>query len=163
MGVPITGTALRDMHYCFLPIFVFCISQPLMAYQQLPSGEHGSSSYPDPGLAAAAFPPGYDDLHEGSYRTAGYQNYAYMNVETAVQQSFHIDTDLPPAFGRFETVEEQEKAPNLLLRADHTQAVVNLRGSRKAVIDFGQGSYYRRVLEIVGLCPDCPDVVSSLC
>lgn len=116
-----------------------------MAYQQIPVDEHDGISRSSTS-GSTAFPPVYD---EGGYGSASFQNYAYISIEETVVRSFNIDTDLPPPFGRFEAPEEQEKAPNLLLKAEHTQAIVNLRGSKKANIEFGINSYFRRVLEIV--------------
>jgi len=115
-----------------------------MAYQHIPVDEHDGISRSSTS-GSTAFPPVYD---EGGYGSASFQNYAYISIEETVVRSFNIDTDLPPPFGRFEAPEEQEKAPNLLLKAEHTQAIVNLRGSKKANIEFGINSYFRRVLEI---------------
>ena len=114
-----------------------------MDYQQVPSDETSSQWY-GTASGSTAFPPGYDDVHNDSF-----QNYAYMSIDAIVCQSFNIDTDLPPPFGRFEKPSDQDTAPNLLLKAEHIQAVVNLRGSTKAVIEFGGGSFFRRVLEVV--------------
>ena len=73
----------------------------------------------------------------------------YIWKPTLLYARHSVSTDLPPLPRRFANTEEQEKAANLFINAGHTQAVVNLRGSKKAILVLRGLSPSRRVLEIV--------------
>lgn len=75
---------------------------------------------------------------------------------------YHIDTDLPPAYGRFDNQEEQDEAPNVFLSADTIQAEIRLSGSKKAKIEIRghrKQGYGRIMLRMVSEPPELEPVL----
>lgn len=80
-------------------------------------------------------------------------NYVHTSdVGDIIGTVYHIDTDKPAAYGRFDTQEEQDQAPNVYLSAKNIAAEIRLSGSKKARIEI-QGcttnSYGRSMIRIV--------------
>lgn len=133
-----------------------------MAYQAIASDENTGASPLATAGATAAYPPGYETVDvESGFGSSRWFNYLYMETDSAVCQTFRIDTDLPPLPRRFANTEEQEKAANLFVNAGRTQAMVNLRGGPKAIIAIRGHHQRRRVMEIVSTALRTPR--SPLC
>lgn len=80
-------------------------------------------------------------------------NYIHISdVGDILGTNYDINTDKAPAYGRFDSQEEQEQAPNVYLSADNIDAEIRLSGSKKAKIEIkgkADAGYGRTMLRIV--------------
>ena len=97
--------------------------------------------------SGALYPPQYHDLE--AQGTSGYQNYVHLSTKHNINTTLHINADLPPAFGRFESDEERDAAKNVTLKGAFVNARIYLRGKAKAKLELKGRSMFRRVIHIV--------------
>lgn len=96
--------------------------------------------------SGALYPPQYHDLE--AQGTSGYQNYVHLSTKHNINTTLHINADLPPAFGRFESDEERDTAKNVTLKGAFVNARIYLRGKAKAKLELKGTSLFRRVVHI---------------
>lgn len=82
-------------------------------------------------------------------------NYVHTSdVGDIIGTVYHINTDKPAAYGRFDSQEEQDQAPNVYLSAKNITAEIRLSGSKKAKIEIqgcSTNSYGRIMIRMVSL------------
>lgn len=131
-----------------------------MAYQAVSRHEDGRPSdelprYNEaaPGATSTGKRRAQPELEIPSYTQA--VNYIHISdVGDIIGTVYHIDTDKPPAYGRFDSQEELEQAPNVYLSAKTISAEIRLSGSKKAKIDIqgcSKQTYGRTMIRIVSL------------
>lgn len=123
-----------------------------MSYQALSSQEDGhappqynGSSHTGAGATSAKSSIPRGDVP--SYLQA--VNYIHVSdVGDIIGTVYNIDTDKPPAYGRFDSQEEQAEAPQVYLSAKDIQATIRLSGSKRAKIEIHgcQGQQYGRAM-----------------
>lgn len=118
-----------------------------------PFDGHNSKGSGPAGLSATSTKRLHQSTDVPSYLQA--INYIHISdVGDIIGTVYHIDTDKPPAYGRFDSQEEQDEAPNVYLSAKTIAAEIRLSGSKKAKIEIKgctTNSYGRTMLRIVSL------------
>lgn len=140
-----------------------------MSYQPLPDASGGRSSDASGGRSSAEDPPDYDGraqymdhgrsaattFAEPSSSSSGQHASNYIHISDVgdiLGAIYDINTDAEPIYGRFDSQEEQDNAPNVLLSAINIDAEIRLSGSKKAKIEVKgstDSTYGRTMIRIV--------------